>query len=120
MVILGIGYFFLQYYVLAKQMKHPELAVNQDADVSAEIVKAEAVPVAEKSGSVESEATEGTDTEEENTDGKKDETVPIAEETERSADTKKCGGKSGAKKSVKTSSPEKPEADEDKSQKEDE
>lgn len=25
MVIVGIGYFFLQYYVLAKHMKHPEL-----------------------------------------------------------------------------------------------
>ncbi len=46
----------------------------------------------------------------------------IAEETEteRSADTKKRGGKSGAKKSVKTYSSEKQEADEDKSQKEDE
>lgn len=120
MVILGIGYFFLQYYVLAKQMKHPELAVNQDADVSAEIDKAEAVPVSEQSESVESEATEGTDTEEEKTDGKKGEAVAVAEDTETSAGTKKRGGKSGAKKSVKTSSPEKQEADEDKSQKEDE
>ncbi len=25
MVLLGVGYFFLQYYVLAKHMKHPEL-----------------------------------------------------------------------------------------------
>ena len=28
MVILGVGYFFLQYYVLAKMMKHPELKVK--------------------------------------------------------------------------------------------
>ena len=120
MVILGIGYFFLQYYVLAKQMKHPELAVNQDAGVSAEIDKAEAVPVSEQSESVESEAAEGTDTEAENTDGKKDDAVPVAEETERSANTKKRSGKTVTKKSVKTYSSEKQEADEDKSQKEDE
>ena len=25
MVLVGVGYFFLQYYVLAKHMKHPEL-----------------------------------------------------------------------------------------------
>ena len=28
MVILGVGYFFLQYYVLAKMMKHPELTAK--------------------------------------------------------------------------------------------
>lgn len=29
MVILGVGYIFLQYYVLSKKMKHPELAAKQ-------------------------------------------------------------------------------------------
>ncbi len=29
MVILGVGYVFLQYYVLSKHMKHPELAARQ-------------------------------------------------------------------------------------------
>lgn len=28
MVLIGVGYFFLQYYVLAKLMKHPELQVK--------------------------------------------------------------------------------------------
>jgi len=30
MVILGIGYFFLQYYVLSKFMKHPELQTKEN------------------------------------------------------------------------------------------
>lgn len=32
MVILGVGYVFLQYYVLSKHMKHPELAVRQEKE----------------------------------------------------------------------------------------
>lgn len=39
MVILGVGYVFLQYYVLSKHMKHPELAartVEEEAEPSAQ------------------------------------------------------------------------------------
>lgn len=32
MVILGVGYVFLQYYVLSKHMKHPELVVRQEKE----------------------------------------------------------------------------------------
>ncbi len=32
MVILGIGYFFLQYYVLSKFMKHPELQTKENKE----------------------------------------------------------------------------------------
>ncbi len=35
MVLVGIGYFFLQYYVLAKHMKHPELAQTAVSDGAA-------------------------------------------------------------------------------------
>ncbi len=35
MVVLGIGFFFLQKYVLAKHMKHPELAQTAVSDGAA-------------------------------------------------------------------------------------
>lgn len=33
MVVLGVGYIFLQKYVLAKQMKHPELSASADTNL---------------------------------------------------------------------------------------
>ena len=37
MVVLGIAFFFLQYYVLSKHMKHPELQKTEvEEEVSAE------------------------------------------------------------------------------------
>lgn len=38
MVLLGIGYFFLQYFVLSKHMKHPELNISTQKPAKAEEV----------------------------------------------------------------------------------
>lgn len=37
MVLLGVGYFFLQYFVLAKLMKHPELQKEEEKEQTSEV-----------------------------------------------------------------------------------
>lgn len=36
MILIGVGYFFLQYYVFAKMMKHPELQAAKEPEPAAE------------------------------------------------------------------------------------
>ncbi len=55
MVILGVGYFFLQYFVLSKMMKHPEL---KQPKVTGEPVPVECVTVAADGGNVTESVTE--------------------------------------------------------------
>ncbi len=45
MVVIGVGYFFLQYYVLSKYMKHPELQPSVRKSKSGEKAAAVAVSV---------------------------------------------------------------------------
>lgn len=62
MVILGIGYFFLQYYVLIKNMKHPELTAKA---VPAEGTEEETPQVLAEENTVnDTEPVKETDTEE--------------------------------------------------------
>lgn len=68
MIILGIGYFFLQYYVMSKMMKHPELQspVRQPKAKKAAAAQGEGVQTVEEETTESEEVVEKTDDETEN------------------------------------------------------